>query len=234
MTDAYTKSLEEEVKILRFQLTFDSQTGLYNLRNNAGKSDLQSRLEFASRFDNPPEVTFLFMDFDGLHPANKLYGSDAADLLLNTFAQVLKKSSRSSDFAFREGNSGDEFGIVLFDFPVDKTKKKLQEIDKNFVEYLEELERKPEFSSKSEKPKDIVSFSAGVSKITALKMKDDGGRSYFEYESVFGEGGVRERAENMCVESKKAGRNRFMSDTITNPTVIRKDFSPPKRTQFDN
>ncbi|MBU1132748.1 MAG: diguanylate cyclase [Patescibacteria group bacterium] len=234
MKDSYTKSLEEEIRILRSQMAFDSNTGLYNLRNNQGKMILESRLDFTARFSNPPEVTFLFMDFDGLHPANKLYGSENADVLLLKFADALRNSSRSSDFVFREGSSGDEYGIVFFDYSVNNIEKKLHEIDKNFIKYLEELEDKPEFSSATEKPKDIVSFSAGALKISVFEKKDNSERKYFEYEPIFGETGVRERAENMCNECKKAGRNRFMSDTTPEPTIIRKDFTPPERTQFDN
>ncbi|MBU1132730.1 hypothetical protein KKG08_00460 [Patescibacteria group bacterium] len=90
MKDSYTKSLEEEIRILRSQMAFDSNTGLYNLRNNQGKMILESRLDFASRSDNLPELVFLFIDFDGLHPANKLYGSVNADTLLLTFASALR------------------------------------------------------------------------------------------------------------------------------------------------
>ncbi|MBU1132731.1 hypothetical protein KKG08_00465, partial [Patescibacteria group bacterium] len=62
-------------------------------------------------------------------------------------------------------------------------------MDKRFVENLEKLEEHPKFNSIKEKPKDIVSFSAGALKISVFEKKDTSGRKYFEYEPIFGETG---------------------------------------------
>lgn len=233
MQDSYLKSLEEENKLLRSQLTFDAATGLYNLRSSAGKTDLESRIEFASRFENPPSIVFTYIDLDGLHPANKLYGSDGADRILYYFAQALKNCSRLSDFAFREGNSGDEFGIVFFDFDIEGIENKIRELDKEFLLQLDGIRSDERFTNSRETPDKIISFSSGITKVKLFKSSV-GSRSYTDYENIFGINGTRQRAEEMCSKAKKEGKNRFVSDLNNETKIIREGFNPPERTQFDN
>ena len=124
--------------------------------------------------------------------------------------------------------------LYFFDFSIKDIQEKIGKVDKEFVKSLKELESGSKFESAKELPKDIVSFSAGATKLNVFKKEDNSERKYFEYDQVFGEGGARERAEKMCEKAKKAGKNRFVSDGLETPTIIRKGFTPPERTQYDN
>jgi two-component system cell cycle response regulator len=85
----------------------DSLTGLPNRRSIeewAGK-----QLRGASRHGFPLWV--VLGDVDNFKPINDTFGHDAGDIVLKTFGDVLKKTTRASDICGRLG--GDEFVLVV-------------------------------------------------------------------------------------------------------------------------
>lgn len=70
----------------------------------------------------------LFIDMDGMKPANDQYGHQVGDELLKAFSQVLRDSVRPQDFVSRL--AGDEFTIILteLDEPLSNTAEICQRI----------------------------------------------------------------------------------------------------------
>jgi diguanylate cyclase len=89
--------------------TTDPLTGLANrIRLHEVLDDLD-QVHLAAR--QPCAV--LLIDLNDFKPVNDTLGHDAGDALLRGFAQVLRRSVRSTDTAARLG--GDEFAVVLHD-----------------------------------------------------------------------------------------------------------------------
>jgi GGDEF domain-containing protein len=218
---------------LKSELLYEPLTGLYNLMSSAGASELRKRLELASRLGDPPRVVFNSFDIDGLKPANTLYGKRNANALLGVFGEVLEECSRAADFPFREGSSGDEFGIVFIGLDMKKIPEKLRGISDKFVKRLEEFDDDPRFSNAVELPKNVMSFSAGICEVSGgLVVGAEDDRGHFEYEDIFAENGVQQRAEEMYELAKDKGGNRYVMEGMTEPVVIREGFVPPKREAF--
>lgn len=108
--EQYEKILEseQELKYLGFH---DSMTGLFN------RTYINKVLSDTTK-DNKTCV-FMF-DIDKLKYVNDNYGHAEGDKLINSFAEILKKSFRDKDIVARIG--GDEFVAVLYDSDEDGTK----------------------------------------------------------------------------------------------------------------
>ncbi len=85
----------------------DPLTGLYNRRY--AEKHLETEMARARRQGHP--LTLVILDLNNFKEANDRYGHAAGDLVLQSFAERLKKTSRGSDLAVRLG--GDEFLMVL-------------------------------------------------------------------------------------------------------------------------
>ena len=93
--------------------TTDYLTGLYN------RQELQKKInEEQARIDrhqkkNPQDITLLFIDLDNFKYYNDLFGHKLGDILLEKFADILRKVVRTEDIITRFG--GDEFVVLLLD-----------------------------------------------------------------------------------------------------------------------
>ncbi len=101
------EEIEKNMILLREQATYDDMTSLFNKRS--GMLFLEQEVNKAKRAKTP--LTVCFIDLDGLKKVNDTYGHEAGDEMIITFAEILKKTIRSSEISFRYG--GDEFVIVF-------------------------------------------------------------------------------------------------------------------------
>ncbi|WP_048691527.1 GGDEF domain-containing protein [Catenovulum maritimum] len=124
---AYSEIEPSDVKILhqmQVKLGFPIKNALqYALLQQQALKDhltkLGNRASFDENFDLAVEKAqrddsslFLFLlDLDNFKQANDRFGHSTGDLILQEFSNILSKSVRRSDLAFRFG--GDEFALIL-------------------------------------------------------------------------------------------------------------------------
>jgi len=168
--------LERSVSIIREMAIRDDLTGFYNRRH------MIELLEYElNRCARTGSVFCLAMlDIDHFKNINDTYGHQAGDQTLKTFAAIIRKAMRSSDFCGRYG--GEEFLIVLTQTGTDGAKV--------FAERLRQLIEKSVFP---ELGADIrVTASLGLAQYQA---KEDVEKTIH-------------RADTALYEAKKKGRNR--------------------------
>lgn len=106
----------------------DTMTGLYNRKILTDA--LESRLQRAVAANTP--VTFIAMDCDKLKYINDTWGHEEGDRAIITLAHGINNSIRGSDYPVRLG--GDEFMLILLNFPLADTPKLIQRIEQNIKE----------------------------------------------------------------------------------------------------
>src|SRR5580704_17976963 len=97
----------DELKKLEINAATDPLTGLYNRR--FFEEHFEKELNRASRYSHHLALVVL-----GLHQfkeVNDKYGHPRGDVALQAVASTLRKTLRTSDYAFRTG--GDEFALLL-------------------------------------------------------------------------------------------------------------------------
>lgn len=123
---------ELEDKLYRERIT-DELTGLYNRREFMRQ--LEAMIFEAVRYEEPI-VLFLY-DIDHLNTIEKEYGSEAAEVLLKGFSEIVKKHSRIEDVCGRYG--GDKFIVAYkrmrYDFIDPIAKRILNDIQNAEVTY---------------------------------------------------------------------------------------------------
>ena len=107
---------------LRTQSIRDPLTGLFNRRYL--EVSFERELLRATRRTLPLSV--LMLDLDHFKRFNDSHGHEAGDALLAQFAEVLKRLTRSEDFACRYG--GEEFTIVLHEADEDAARERAEQI----------------------------------------------------------------------------------------------------------
>ena len=85
----------------------DDATHLFNARHL--RNVLPTEIERARRFDQP--LGIIFLDIDHFKQVNDMHGHSAGTRVLAEAAEVITRTMRSVDLAFRYG--GDEFVVVL-------------------------------------------------------------------------------------------------------------------------
>jgi diguanylate cyclase (GGDEF)-like protein len=97
----------EELKKLQINAATDPLTGLYNRR--LYEEYFEKELNRARRFGQ--SLALVIMDLHRFKEVNDHYGHQQGDVALQAAAGTLRKSLRTSDYAFRIG--GDEFALLL-------------------------------------------------------------------------------------------------------------------------
>jgi diguanylate cyclase (GGDEF)-like protein len=97
----------EELRRLQFNATTDPLTGLYNRRffNDYFGKELNRSVRYAHK------LALVEFDLHHFKEVNDRYGHPKGDELLQMAADTLRKSLRTSDYAFRLG--GDELALLL-------------------------------------------------------------------------------------------------------------------------
>ena len=97
----------DDLKKLQINAATDPLTGLYNRR--LFEEHFEKELNRAVRYNQ--HLALIILDLHQFKEVNDRYGHPQGDLLLQTAASTLRKSLRTSDYAFRIG--GDEFALLL-------------------------------------------------------------------------------------------------------------------------
>jgi diguanylate cyclase (GGDEF)-like protein len=97
----------EELKKLQINAATDALTGLYNRR--LFEEYLNKELNRAKRYGQ--HLAVVILDLHQFKEVNDRYGHAAGDQALQQAATTLRKTLRTSDYAFRIG--GDEFALLL-------------------------------------------------------------------------------------------------------------------------
>ena len=97
----------DDLKKLQINAATDPLTGLYNRR--LFEEHFEKELNRAVRYNQ--HLALIIMDLHQFKEVNDRYGHPQGDLLLQTAAGTLRKSLRTSDYAFRIG--GDEFALLM-------------------------------------------------------------------------------------------------------------------------
>lgn len=94
----------------------EAESKIYHLSYHDKLTDLYNRAYFDETLDKMNQsgefpYSLIMGDMNGLKSTNDLYGHKAGDKLIQTMADILRKSCRKSDIIARIG--GDEFAIIL-------------------------------------------------------------------------------------------------------------------------
>jgi diguanylate cyclase (GGDEF)-like protein len=124
----------EELKKLQINAATDPLTGLYNRR--LFEDHFERELNRALRYNQHLAVAML--DLHQFKEVNDRYGHARGDVLLRTVASTLRKSLRTSDYAFRIG--GDEFAVLLVQSDKDQAAMLANRIRSNFAAATQSLQ----------------------------------------------------------------------------------------------
>ena len=97
----------EELRKLQFNATTDPLTSLYNRR--FFEDYFEKELNRSARYSH--KLALVILDLHRFKEVNDKFGHPQGDALLQMAAATLRKSLRTSDYAFRIG--GDEFALLL-------------------------------------------------------------------------------------------------------------------------
>jgi diguanylate cyclase (GGDEF)-like protein len=124
----------EELKKLQINAATDPLTGLYNRR--LFEDHFERELNRALRYGQ--HLAVVMLDLHQFKEVNDRYGHSRGDLLLRTVAGTLRKSLRTSDYAFRIG--GDEFALLLVQSDKDQAATLANRVRTNFAAATESLQ----------------------------------------------------------------------------------------------
>ncbi len=116
----------EELKKLQSNATTDPLTGLYNRR--LFEEHFEKELNRALRYNQ--HLALVMLDLHQFKEVNDRYGHPQGDTLLRQAAATLRKSLRTSDYAFRIG--GDEFALLLVHSDTEQANTLARRIHANF------------------------------------------------------------------------------------------------------
>jgi len=124
----------EELKKLQINAATDPLTGLYNRR--LFEEQFERELNRALRYNQ--HLALVLLDLHKFKDVNDRYGHPRGDLLLQTAAGTLRKSLRTSDYAFRLG--GDEFALLLVQSDTEQGLTLARRIRANFAAAIEPMQ----------------------------------------------------------------------------------------------
>lgn len=155
----------------------DSLTGLPNRR--AIEDWAAKQLRGAARHRFPMWV--VLGDIDNFKAINDTFGHDAGDIVLKTFAEVLKKNTRASDISGRLG--GDEFLLVITHVEAEHVEVAVERFREQFAALS--------FPLQGQSVRVTASF--GVTGVQTSEPQDFSA--------------LLRKADQMLYEAKRAGRN---------------------------
>ncbi|MEJ5338742.1 MAG: GGDEF domain-containing protein [Aquificaceae bacterium] len=159
------EELQEKKSELEQLAYYDPLTGLPNRRFFFDHASLI--LESSKRYGNP--LSLLVMDIDHFKKINDTYGHEAGDLVLKSFADIVRKSIRQSDLPARLG--GEEFVLLMTNTNLQQGKVVAERIRVSFQNSLivyEEREIRATLSG------GLASFAPGIESIDDLiRMADE-------------------------------------------------------------
>jgi len=121
--------LERTKKRIEKIMKTDPLTKLLNRRDLY--TFLNEEIDKYKRFGYP--VVLMMMDLDHFKEINDNYGHDKGDLVLQAFSNLIKKSIRKKDMAFRFG--GEEFLVILTETDLESGRQIAERIRLNQREY---------------------------------------------------------------------------------------------------
>jgi diguanylate cyclase (GGDEF)-like protein len=173
----------------------DPLTGLLN--RNVLEERVREEVMRARRYHRPLAVAMI--DLDLFKRFNDAFGHAAGDVALRAFSRTLREAVRRTDIVARFG--GEEFVVVLPETPGPDAAVKIEQIRAD----LEAMELQVPGSADGR-----MTLSAGVA---TLDPEQDGGLE------------ILQRADDLLLAAKRAGRNCVMSDAgrATRASVARVD-----------
>jgi GGDEF domain-containing protein len=117
----------EELKRLQVNAATDPLTGLYNRR--LFEDHFERELNRAVRYKH--HLALVMLDIRQFKEVNDRYGHLRGDMVLQIVATTLRKSLRTSDYAFRIG--GDEFALLLIQSDKEETTTLTRRVCANFM-----------------------------------------------------------------------------------------------------
>jgi len=123
----------DELKKLQINAATDALTGLYNRR--LFEEYFEKELERAKRYAH--QLALLSLDLHRFKDVNDRYGHMQGDQVLQAAASTLRKTMRTSDYAFRIG--GDEFALLLPHTEPEQASTLGRRLCANFVSAIEAL-----------------------------------------------------------------------------------------------
>jgi len=126
LIDEISYSRDEKVKLIKYDATHDSLTGLPN--RSYVLDIIKNKLEADEKF------TLLFVDFDGFKSVNDNFGHDTGDLALIEGYRRIQSKIKETDVLARFG--GDEFVVILND---DFVEEKIEIVCKSILESFEPI-----------------------------------------------------------------------------------------------
>lgn len=173
-------SLEDKLKIAEKEAVEDHLTGLMSRR--AYETSVL-KVEKTYQRENI-QYAIIFFDIDHFKKVNDTYGHKAGDIVLSTFAKILKSQTRDSDIVARYG--GEEF-VAIVDF---KLKRELL----NYLKRIKSIVRDNAFNCDGKNIK--ITFSAGV------VLRSD----HKSYEHAI------QKADILLYEAKEGGRDKILME----------------------
>src|SRR5690348_6122228 len=116
----------DDLKKLQINAATDPLTGLYNRR--LFEEHFEKELNRALRYNQ--HLALVILDLHEFKEVNDRFGHPQGDLFLQTAAATLRKSLRTSDYAFRIG--GDEFALLLVHSDSEQANTLARRIGANF------------------------------------------------------------------------------------------------------
>jgi len=172
------QSLEKELKETQQNSMIDHLTNILNR-----KSFEQELNKAESRFKREKvDYAIVFFDIDHFKNVNDVYGHEAGDIILKTFASLLLKLTRDTDTISRYG--GEEFVAILH-------YNNNEELYK-YIERIKSVVTNNKFIYKENKIE--IKFSAGVEIRSNSKMSND----------------TVTKADKLLYKAKKTGRNKII------------------------
>jgi diguanylate cyclase (GGDEF)-like protein len=124
----------EELKKLQINAATDPLTELYNRRFFEDQCDKE--LNRALRYNH--NLAIVILDLHQFKEVNDRYGHPRGDALLRMAATTLRKSLRTSDYAFRIG--GDEFALLLVQSDAEQAITLARRVRTNFASAVEPMQ----------------------------------------------------------------------------------------------